>query len=118
MSLRKIISRSKIAISKAQQSAGIAVPDLANRVTALEQEDQAINADITALFGNDTDLAADITALQGVDADLAADITALQNYNTAGYTGTITLVATVNFTAQTVTTKTFTYLNGKLTEVV
>jgi len=104
MSLRKIISRSKIAISKAQQSAGVAVPDLANRVTALEQEDQAINTDITAL--------------QGVDTTHGNAITALQNYNTTGYTGTITLVATVNFVAQTLTTKTLTYLNGKLTEVV
>jgi len=104
MSLRKIISRSKIAISKAQQSTGQVIPDLANRVTALEQEDQAINTDINALFLN--------------DADFAMDITALQNYNTTGYTGTISLIATVNFVAQTVTTKTLTYLNGKITEVV
>lgn len=35
-----------------------------------------------------------------------------------GYTGTVTIVTSVNFTAETVVTKTLTYSNGVLTEVV
>lgn len=111
MSLRRINSRAKVAISKAQQSTGIVVPDLTNRVTALEQEDQAINTDINDLY--------DITnTLAAADSSLDTRIDALEAAALTGYSGSITLIDTVNFSTSSVTTKTLTYLNGKLTEVI
>lgn len=72
----KNIKLGKLALSKAQQVAGIVPPDIATRVTALEQ---LVNS---------------------------------------GYTGSIVVVVSVNFTAQTVVTKTITLDKGVVIGVV
>lgn len=82
-------SLSKVALSKAQKAVGLIPTDLATRVTALEMSDQAIDSRIDVL-----------------ESALAA-----------GYTGTVTVVLSVDFTAQTTTTKTITITDGIITGV-
>lgn len=90
MSAEKSIKKAKLAISKAQQAVGQVPPDLANRVTALESANQAI--------------------------DIRLD--SIESLIASGYSGSISVVASVNFTTQTITTKTITMADGIITGVV
>lgn len=89
MGAEKAIKKAKLAVSKAQQAVGQVPPDLANRVTALESADQ----------------------------DFDFRLTPIENLIASGYSGSITVVTSVNFTAQTITTQTITITDGIITGV-
>lgn len=57
-------------------------------------------------------------AVGQVPPDLANRITALESLIASGYSGSISIVTSVNFTAQTVTTQTITMADGIITGVV
>lgn len=82
-------SLAKVALSKAQKAAGQIPPDLSTRVTALEMSDKEIDGRIVTL----------------------------EEIMSAGYTGTVMVVSSVDFTAQTTTTKTITIADGIITGV-
>jgi len=89
MSAENAIKKAKLAVSKAQQAVGQVPPDLANRVTALESADQSFDSRLTPI------------------EDLIA----------SGYSGSISVVTSVNFTAQTTTIQTITIADGIITGV-
>jgi hypothetical protein len=90
MSAERSIKKVKLAISKAQQAAGQIPPDLASRVTALE------------------------SAYQGFDTRMDA----VESLIVSGFTGTVSLITSVDFTAQTSVSKTLTFNQGVLTGAV
>jgi len=81
--------RAKLALSRAQKAAGQIPPDLANRVTELEQSEQEYDTRVSAI------------------EDLIA----------TGASGSITVVTGVDFTAQTTTIQTITFVDGIITGV-
>lgn len=83
------IRKAKLAISKAQKAVGQIPPDLASRVTALEQSETDFNTRVGSI------------------EDLIA----------SGYSGSIVVITGVNFTAQSTTTQTITIADGVITGV-
>lgn len=89
MSFERSAKRSKIAISKAQKAVGQIPPDLASRVTALEQS----------------------------ETDFNTRVGSIEDLISSGYSGSIVVITGVNFTAQSTTTKTITITDGVITGV-
>jgi len=79
-------SIAKIAISKVQKLSGQVTPDLVQRVTALEMS----------------------------DIDIETRLSSVEQYVISGYSGSISVIDTINFTTQTITTKTITIEDGKI----
>lgn len=81
--------KAKLALSKAQQAVGQVPPDLASRVTALEQS----------------------------ETDFNTRVGSIEDLISSGYSGVIVVITGVNFTAQSTTTKTITITDGVITGV-
>lgn len=78
-----------LAIAKAQKLVGQIPPDLASRVTALEQAKQ----------------------------DFEPRLVSIEDLIISGFSGSIVVITGVNFTAQSTTTKTITITDGIITGV-
>jgi len=79
-------SIAKIAISKVQKLSSQVPSDITQRVTALEMS----------------------------DIDIETRLSSVEQYVLSGYSGSISVIDTINFTTQTITTKTITIEDGKI----
>lgn len=61
-----------------------------------------------------TDLISRVTAIEMITQDVNTRLDVMEQYAISGYSGTISVVESVNFTAQTIVTKIYTFENGKL----